>query len=109
MDHTFLLSWDCLGLEYIEDITQEEKQQLWSVLKGESVKQTIPLNYLLLRAKYNPQRNYEIYIVTATEGVTKEDFVEAFKNSPQGAAEIVRQHGSKVFSNKLDITNRVII
>lgn len=107
MENVFLLSWDCYGLEYIEDITAHERKVLWSTLKGEEVRLPLSLNALVLRARYNPQRFYEIYTITTTEDITKDDLVTAFEDNPQCAAEMIRERGRKIYSDR-ETTERVI-
>jgi hypothetical protein len=74
MNHHFVVMWDNTGLEYIGDITADETNRSWSALKGKVVGSALPnLNHMILRARYNPQRHYEIYQVEATDGITADD------------------------------------
>ena len=74
MNHHFVVMWDNTGLEYIGDITADETNRSWSALKGKPVGSALPnLNHMILRARYNPQRHYEIYQVQATDGITADD------------------------------------
>lgn len=101
MNHHFLVMWDNTGLEYVGDITLDEQQRTWAALKGEELKYTIPnLNHLMLRARYNTQRHYEIYIVTATDGITAEDIREMFEANPQMSADTIRRIGQCVHSDR---------
>lgn len=108
MNNTFLLSWDCYGLEYIEDITSFERRVLWNTIEGTETNLPFSLNALVLRARYNPQRHYEIYTITTIEDISKEDLVEAFTDNPQGTAEMIRAQGRKIYSDRQDTENRVI-
>lgn len=109
--HQFLLMWDCNGLELVVDVTADEQRRMWENLQGQLPSESaVPsLNHLLLRAKYNSQRNYEIYTVTAAEGITEQDLREMFANNPQSAAELIRARGACVFSDILNTKDRVII
>jgi len=101
MNHQFVVVWDNTGLEYIGDITLDEQQRTWSALKGEELKYTIPnLNHLILRARHNLQRHYEIYIVSATDGITVEDLREMFEAAPQVAADTIRRLGQCLYSDR---------
>jgi hypothetical protein len=101
--------WDCYGLETIFNITDYEKNAIWSKLKGEPVVAKIPnLNHLILRAKFNHQRNYEIYIITAVDGIGAEDIKEMFEANPQNAADTCRRLGQKLYSDRSD-DRRVIV
>jgi hypothetical protein len=68
---------------------------MWQTLRGEPVSETaIPnYNHLLLRARYNSQRRYEIYTCEAVDGITAEDIREMFEASPQTAADTIRRLG----------------
>jgi hypothetical protein len=101
MNHQFVVVWDNTGLEYIGDITLDEQQRTWSALKGEPLKYTIPnLGHLTLRARYNTQRHYEIYIVTATDGITADDIRDMFQANPQASADTIRRIGQCVHSDR---------
>ena len=107
--HTLLLVWDCLGLEYSCNLTDYEKDIMWSALKGEEPKARIPgLNILILRARANPQRNYEIYTVQVDPDVSLKDIQDMFKDSPQTIVDLVRARGHKLYSDRLYTEDRVI-
>jgi hypothetical protein len=62
--HIFLFMWDMYGLEFCQDITKVEKRNMMKALKNEQLERPFNLNALLLRARFNSQRNYEIYTMT---------------------------------------------
>ena len=102
MNHQFVVVWDNTGLEYIGDITLDEQQRTWAALKGEELRYTIPnLNHLMLRARYNMQRHYEIYVVTATDGITADDIQAMFEAAPQQAADTIRRLGQCLYSDRV--------
>jgi len=55
----------------------------------------------MLRARYNTQRHYEIYIVTATDGITAEDIRKMFETNPQMSADTIRRIGQCVHSDRV--------
>jgi hypothetical protein len=83
---------------------------MWQKLKGEPVSESAIPNYqhLLLRARYNSQRHYEIYSVEATDGITAEDIQDMFEASPQTAADTIRRLGHCLHSDRAQ-KNRVAI
>ena len=102
MEREFVVIWCSEGLECVEEITGRDKRAMWAVLKDEEPKAlTDVLKYSILRARFNPQRNYEIYNVTAVDGIKKKDIVEMFNNSPQTAADSIRRLGNKLYSDRL--------
>jgi hypothetical protein len=100
-NHQFVAMWDCYGLEYLGDITAAEQSRTWSALQGKPADSKIPnLLHLELRARYNTQRHYEIYIFNAVEGITEDDIREMFEANPQHAAETIRRIGHKYYSDR---------
>lgn len=109
MEHTFLAMWCSEGLECIIDVTAHEQKQIWSSLKGEEVKALPNLNAMMLRARYNSQRRYEIYLVSASEGITERDLKEMFNNDPQYAADLIRDRGKMLYSDRANGKKEIII
>ena len=110
MSHQFLIMWDQLGLECCIDVTEDQQRRMWQKLKGEPVSESAIPNYqhLLLRARVNSQRHYEIYSVEATDGITAEDIREMFDASPQSAADTIRRLGHCMHSDRAT-NDRVLI
>lgn len=101
MERAFIVVWCSEGLEWVEDITNQDAKKMWAVLKGEQPKPLSDmLRFSIIRAKANPQRFYEIYSITAVDGITKMDIVEMFNNSPQYAADIIREKGNQIYSDR---------
>ena len=109
MNHQFIISWDCNGLEVCCDVTEAQQRTVWQKLKGELPSESgIPsLGHLKLRAQYNPQRHYEIYIVDAVEGITADDIKQMFNESPQTAADTIRRIGTCFHSDR--VTTKPVI
>ena len=110
MSHQFLIMWCNEGLECCIDITEDQQQRMWERLKGQPLRETaIPnYNHLLLRARVNSQRHYEVYSVEATDGITAEDIQDMFEASPQTAADTIRRLGHCLHSDRAT-KNRVAI
>jgi hypothetical protein len=53
-----------------------------------------------LRARFNTQRNYEIYLITAVPGIDVDDIRSMFEADPQAAAETIRRIGEKFYSDR---------
>ena len=107
--NTFLFVWDCYGLEYVENLTNLSKKQIWTILKDGSEPKPLGdlIPQVILRARANPQRNYEIYTISVDKSIQKSDLVEMFENDPQGSAELIRERGNKLYSDR-DTSKRVI-
>ena len=110
MNHQFLIMWCNQGLEFVVDITADEQRRMWQKLRGEPQSETaVPnIQHLILRARYNTQRHYEIYTVEATEGITADDIRDMFEGSPQTAADTIRERGHCIHSDRA-AEDRVVI
>ena len=104
----FLVVYDMLGLESIFDIDQAmrtvesyEKQLVWSRLNGKELEvkrpNPIPLQQILLRARVNNHRSYEIY--TFSTSMSMLEVREQFDNDPQVIVNWIREYGEKIFSD----------
>lgn len=113
----YLAMWDCNGLEclyevdtHIKEYEEWDKKRIVSILKEEQVpiKPTgIPLQMMLLRARVNSQRAYEIYEFNST--VEYDELKEAFIESPQHIVEWIRENGKQVYSDYVKQERKMIV
>lgn len=95
--HVFLFMWDMYGLEFCQDVTVVEKRNMMNALKGQQLERPFNLNALLMRARINSQRNYEIFTMTVEQGIKEEDVVAWFKSDPQEAVDQIRARGRRLY------------
>ena len=96
----FVVMWDCNGLEAVEQLP-DPAETTFALLKGvEPPKPQFNIMHWRLRAQFNTQRHYEIYVFDATKGITKDDIVEMFEASPQTAADTIRRIGTVFHSDR---------
>ena len=103
MSDTIALMWDSNGLEAAVNVTDMDRQRTWAVLQGRQKDQVpAPPNLLMwkLRAQANPQRHYEIYLISVEPDVTVNDICEAFRSAPQEMADTVRRIGHRFYSDR---------
>ena len=108
MNSRFLAMWDCNGLECMFDITDLEHDAMISGLKDEAFKMPFNLSTLMLRARYNSQRSYEIYTFEVEGELSLAEMENMFNNSPQYFAELIREKGNKIYSDYTPNTRKVI-
>ena len=103
------------GSERVIDITEyefEEDSNLLETIKtGKSQHSKFGkiLHGLLLRARFNSQRHYEIYAIAAEDDISDEDIKDMFNNSPQTAADTIRKLGVKIYSDRMTENEQVRI
>lgn len=113
----WLAVWDMYGLEslfnlsaHLKELESYEKDLMWNTLSEKTTlnkKPTLPLNMILLRARVNSHRHYEIYTFTSSKVLKEKDIRHWFASTPQDAANWVRENGYKVLSNR--ISSRQVI
>jgi hypothetical protein len=62
---------------------------------------------MLLRAKVNNQRAYEIYEFNSTIGY--DELKEAFNDNPQPIVEWIRENGKQVYSDYVKQNRKMIV
>lgn len=107
----FILSWDMLGLDSVVNVTNLEKEITWSVLQDQKPSPRLGsiVNGIIMRARANSQRHYEVYTVTMDETVTDEDVRAMFDANPQGMADLIRDRGNKIYSDRYNEGNKAKI
>jgi hypothetical protein len=113
----YLAMWDMLGLECIFDISdamheieQWEKQKIFSILKEERAPakpRGIPVQMMILRAKMNSQRSYEIYEFTSTLDINT--IRKEFAKDPQPIVNWIRENGGKIYSDYVKSERKTIV
>lgn len=111
----YLLSWDMYGLEalipldpLLAKVDKVEKELLFRRItdpEGNHRNDAIALinhqvNVLMMRARYNSQRHYEIYTIDTTDDITEDWLRQMFEDNPQGTVDLIRERGEKIFSDR---------
>ena len=122
--NTFIISWDMTGLETVVDVTQDlidgdrwEKDKLFDIIRDPD---NVPTNeyakkvsrivtMLRLRAMANTQRDYEIYFIHTAPSIDKDDLERLFTDNPQAAADLIRERGEKLYSDRVNKRTQVIV
>lgn len=123
--NVFLLSWDMTGLETVLDLStieklheEEEKERIVKILSdpnaqdpGGSVNKMMNqmVQHIIMRARANSQRHYEVYTIQTTAGITEKDLWTMFNDNPQNAADLIRERGNKIYSDRVNQRTQVIV
>ena len=113
----FVAMWDMLGLEALINVTkiekeheQWEKENIFRILKEQDPTPKpphVPLQMMILRAKANSQRHYEIYAFDSE--LSEEDIRETFESDPQVIVDAIRNIGHKFYSDRANKRQQVIV
>lgn len=95
----FAIMWDCHGLEACQRVP-DPADTTFALLKGTEPPKLPSIEHWKLRARYNSQRHYEIYIITAVPGIERDDIVGMFDADPQHAADTIRRIGQCLYSDR---------
>jgi len=105
------------GLESLHDVLKAkqefdewEKKNIIALLKEERElprPMGIPLPFLLLRARVNAHRNYEIYEFMSE--LSYDEVKAQFTERPQAMADAIRSVGSKIYSDRAETNKQVIV
>jgi hypothetical protein len=99
----FLVYWCMEGIELVRDITDLQYEQTMGILRGDK-KGPWQLGQMLtslrLRAQTNTQRRYEMYAINVDASITEQDMIDQFNQSPQGMADLVRERGQCLYSDR---------
>ena len=98
----FVVAWDMYGLECVLDATELEKQVMWDALANKRTASTIArtISAIMMRARVNTQRCYEVYSIHTQSNISSADVTDMFDRDPQCAAETIRMHGTKLYSDR---------
>lgn len=102
----FILMWDIYGLESIINVSELEREEIMAVLADKPVKHTNLLQVMLLRARFNSQRCYEIYAIESE--LTKDEIQKSFTENPQVMADTIRERGKLIYSDYVK-SDKVVI
>lgn len=103
----YAVMWDCNGLEALEAVP-DPAETTFALLQNKEPPRPPNIMHWELRARYNSQRHYEIYIFSVAPGIEKDDLLAMFKQDPQYAADTIRRIGHCYYSDRRD-EERVVI
>ena len=98
-NNRFVVMWDCNGLEAVEQLP-DPAETTFALLKGVEPPNPPNIMHWRLRAQFNSQRHYEIYVFDTVKGITAEDIRDMFEASPQTAADTIRGIGTVFYSDR---------
>lgn len=103
----YICYWDCLGFECIVDLTNWERKSLLDTIAGNELESPpVSLHALIMRARFNPQRNPEIWTFNTEPEMTEKDLWYHATENPQALVNLIRENGKNIY--KTPTINSVI-
>jgi hypothetical protein len=93
--------WDERGFETLKDCSSWERETFLNTIAGkELTKPPVNLQAMMMRARFNPQRHYEIWTFNTEDSLDEETLWSYAEHNPQALADMIRNHGKKLYSNE---------
>jgi len=90
--------WDERGFEVLKDCTSWERQTMLDTIAGKDLKPApVNLHALMMRARFNPQRSYEIWTFNTTEEINEETLWQLADENPQALVDMIRERGKELY------------
>ena len=94
----YICMWDENGFEVIADCTKWERESLLNTIAGKTLKPApVNLQALTMRARFNPQRNYEIYTFNTEESLDEDALWSYAEENPQALVNMIRERGKRLY------------
>jgi hypothetical protein len=90
--------WCTSGLETLINVTENERQIIVATLKDEPIVHNNPMQMMILRARFNSQRHYEIYIFDSE--LAEQEILDLFEFTPQVIVDAIRRVGHELYSDR---------
>ena len=103
----FAIMWDCNGLEACERVPHPA-DTTFALLKGDEPPKPPNIMHWELRARFNTQRHYAIYLISAQPGIERDDIVAMFDADPQTAADTIRRIGQCHYSDRQTVKPAIV-
>jgi hypothetical protein len=100
--------WDCNGFEVIKDCSSWERQSLLDTIAGkELTKPPVSLQAMTMRARFNPQRNYEIWTFNTEESLDEDTLWSYAETDPQALVDMIRDRGKRLYGEPAAADTRI--
>jgi hypothetical protein len=97
---TWVLSWDQTGLESVV-MVYDPQWLLDSIATGKPPSVSHVVSAMMMRARYNSQRHYELYAINFDYDMTESEIREFYNQGPQAFVDLIRERGHKLYSDRM--------
>jgi hypothetical protein len=96
----YICMWDENGFETIADCTSWERESFLNTIAGKELTPApVNLQAMTMRARFNPQRAYEIWTFNTTEELDEDTLWSYAEDTPQALVDMIRARGKQLYSN----------
>ena len=92
--------WDENGFEVLKDCTSWERESFLNTIAGRELKPApVNLQAMTMRARFNPQRAYEIWTFNTEESLDEDTLWGYADTNPQALVDMIRERGKRLYGN----------
>jgi hypothetical protein len=100
--------WDENGFEVLKDCSSWERESLLNTIAGKPLTPApVNLQVMIMRARFNPQRNYEIWTFNTEESLDEDTLWSYAETNPQALVDMIRERGKQLHSNAKKEESRI--
>jgi hypothetical protein len=104
----YICMWDERGFETIKDCTKWERESLLNTITGKELsKPPVNLQAMTMRARFNPQRNYEIWTFNTEDSLDEDTLWGYAETDPQALVDMIRERGKRLYGEPATTEPRI--
>ena len=104
----YICMWDENGFEVLKDCTSWERHSLLNTIAGKELTPApVNLQALTMRARFNPQRAYEIWTFNTVEELDEDALWSYADDNPQGLVDMIRERGKRLYGEPATTEPRI--
>ena len=107
-NRVYICMWDEFGFEVLKDCSSWERECFLNTIAGKELTPApVNLQSLLLRAQFNPQRNYEIWTFNTEQELDEDTLWKYADSNPQALVDMIRKNGKKLYANGKNLEAKI--
>lgn len=104
----YICMWDENGFEVLKDCTSWERETFLNTIAGKELTPApVNLQAMTMRARFNPQRAYEIWTFNTEESLDEDTLWGYADTNPQALVDMIRARGKRLYSNAKNTEPRI--
>ena len=104
----YICMWDERGFETLKDCTSWERETFLNTIAGKELTPApVNLQAMMMRARFNPQRHYEIYTFNTEESLDEDTLWRYAEDNPQALVDMIRDCGKRLYGEPATTEPRI--